>query len=88
MAHASGKSHMTNFLSLELGTKTITPNTSTTNRFPQPYSGVPVDSYLGQPSPPSLLNGGSTLSTVGPSAHDLEPTGTLRRTARNHIEPS
>jgi hypothetical protein len=71
MAHALGKSHMPNFLSHKLGTETIAPNTSTTNGFPQPYSGISVDSYLARLSPLSLLNGGSTLSTVELSAHNL-----------------
>ena len=84
MAHALGKTHMPNFLSHKLGVKIIKPNTSATNGFPQPYSGMSVDSYPGQPSPPSSLNGRSTLSTPELSAHDLEPSDppldTLRRT--------
>ena len=55
MAHALGKTHMPNFLSHKLGAKTIAPNTSATNGFPQPYSGMPMDSYPGRPSPPSSL---------------------------------
>ena len=34
-----------------------------------------MDSYLRQPSPPSSLNGGLTLSTARPFTHDLEPSG-------------
>jgi hypothetical protein len=49
-------------------------NTSATNGFPQLYFGMPMDSYLGQLSSSSSLNGGSTLSTVEPSAHDLRPS--------------
>jgi hypothetical protein len=75
MAHALGKTHMTNFLLHKLGAKTIAPNTSATNGFPQPYSGMSMDSYPGRPSPPSPLNGRSTLSMAGPSAHDLGPFG-------------
>jgi hypothetical protein len=75
MAHALGKTHMPNFLSHKLGAKTIALNTSATNGFPQPYSGMPMDSYLGRPSPPSSLNGESTLSTAGPSAHNRGPSG-------------
>jgi hypothetical protein len=45
MAHALGKTHMPNFLSHKLGAKTIVPNTSATNGFPQPYSSIPMDSY-------------------------------------------
>jgi hypothetical protein len=75
MGHALGKTHMPNSLSHKLGVETIAPNTSTTNRFPHPYSGMPMDSYPGRPSPPSPLNGVSTLSTVGLSAHDLEQSG-------------
>ena len=74
VAHALGKTHMPNFLSHKLGAKTIAPNTSATNGFPQPYSGMPMDSYPGRPSLPSLLNSGSTLSTTGPSAHDFGPS--------------
>jgi hypothetical protein len=70
MTHALGKTHMPNFLSHKLGAETIAPNTSATNGFPQPYSGMPMDSYPGRPSPPSWLNGESTLSTAGPSAHN------------------
>jgi hypothetical protein len=65
---------MPNFLSHKLGTETILPNTSATNGFPQPYSGMSMDLYPGRPSPPSPLNDGSTLSTAGPSAHDLGPS--------------
>jgi hypothetical protein len=43
--------------------------------FPQPYSGMPMDSYPGPPSPPSSPNGESTLSTTGPSAHNRGPSG-------------
>jgi hypothetical protein len=75
MAHALGKTHMPNFLSHKLGAKTIVPNTSGTNGFPQPYSGMPMDSYPGRPSPPSSVNGESTLSMVGPSAHNRGPSG-------------
>jgi hypothetical protein len=75
MAHALGKTHMPSFLSHKLGAKTIVPNTSATNEFPQPYSGMPMDSYPGRPSPPSSLNGESTLSTAGPSAHNRGPSG-------------
>jgi hypothetical protein len=75
MAHALGKTNMPNFLSHKLCTETIAQNISTTNGFPQPYSGMPMDSYPGRPSPPSSLNGGSTLSTTGPSTHDLGPFG-------------
>jgi hypothetical protein len=75
MAHALGKTHVPNFLSHKLGAKTIAPNTSSTNGFPQPYSGMPMDSYLGRPSPPSSLDGESTLSTAGPSAHNRGPSG-------------
>jgi hypothetical protein len=75
MAHALGKTHMPNFLSHKLGAETIAPNTSATNGFLQPYSGMPMDSYPGQPSPPSSLNGESTLSTTVPSAHNREPSG-------------
>jgi hypothetical protein len=60
MALASGETHIPNFLSHKLGTKRIMPNTSATNRFLQPYSGMPMDSYLRQPSSPSSLNRGST----------------------------
>jgi hypothetical protein len=42
-------------------------------RLPQPHSSMPMDSYPGRPSPPSPLNGGLTLSTTGPSAHDFGP---------------
>jgi hypothetical protein len=75
MAHALGKTHMPSFLSHKLGAKTIAPNTSATNGFPQPYSGMPMDSYPGRPSPPSSLNGESTLSAAGPSAHNSGPSG-------------
>jgi hypothetical protein len=75
MAHALGKTHMPIFLSHKLGAKTIAPNTSATNGFPQPYSGMPMDSYLGRASPPSSLNGESTLSTAGLSAHNCGPSG-------------
>jgi hypothetical protein len=75
MAPALGKTHMTNFLLHKLGAKMIAPNTSATNGFPQPYSSMPMDSYPGRPSPPSPLNGRSTLSMSGPSAHDLRPSG-------------
>jgi hypothetical protein len=34
---------------------------------------MPMESYLGRPSPPYPLNGGSTLSMAGPSAHNLGP---------------
>ena len=44
MAHALGKTHMPNFLSHKLDDETIAPNTSATNGFPQPYSGMPMDS--------------------------------------------
>jgi hypothetical protein len=74
MAHALGKTHMPNFLSHKLGAETIAPNTLATNEFPQPYSGMLMDSYPGRPTPPSPLNGGSTLSTAGPTAHDLGPS--------------
>jgi hypothetical protein len=74
MAHALGKTHMPNFLSHKLDIETIAPNTSATNGFPQPYFGMSMDSYLGRPSSPSPLNDGSTLSTAGPSAHDLGPS--------------
>jgi hypothetical protein len=43
MAHALGKTHMPSFLSHKLGVETIAPNTSATNGFPQPYSGMPMD---------------------------------------------
>jgi hypothetical protein len=66
---------MPNFLSHKLGAETIAPNTSATNEFPQPYSGMLMDSYPGRPSPPSSLNGESTLSTVGPSAHNRGLSG-------------
>jgi hypothetical protein len=66
---------MPNFLSHKLGAETIAPNTSATNGFPQPYSGMSMDSYPERPSPPSPLNGGSTLSMVVPSAHDFGPSG-------------
>lgn len=36
-----------------------------------------MDSYPGRPSPPSPLNGRSTLSMAGPSANDLRPSGPL-----------
>jgi hypothetical protein len=36
---------------------------------------MPMDSYLGRPSPPSSLNGESTLSTAGPSVHNRGPSG-------------
>jgi hypothetical protein len=75
MVHALGKTHMPNFLSHKLGAETIAPNTSTINGFPQPYSGIPMDSYPGRPLSPSQLNGRSTLSMVGPSANDLRPSG-------------
>jgi hypothetical protein len=75
MTHALGKTHMPNFLSHKLGAETIAPNTSATNGFPQPYSGMPMDSYPGRPSPPSSLNGESTLSTAGPFAHSRGPSG-------------
>jgi hypothetical protein len=75
MAHALGKTHMPNFLSHKLGAKTIAPNTSATNGFPQPYSGMPMDSYPGRTSPPSSLNGESILSTAGPSARNCGPFG-------------
>jgi hypothetical protein len=45
MAHALGKTHMPNFLSHKLDTKIIAPNTSVTNGFPQPYFGMPMDSF-------------------------------------------
>jgi hypothetical protein len=77
MTHALGKTHIPNFLSHKLGIETIVPNTSATNGFPQPYSGMPMDSYPGRPSAPSSLNSGSTLSMAGPSAHDLRPSGPL-----------
>jgi hypothetical protein len=35
---------------------------------------MPMDSYPGRPSPPSSLNGESTLSTAGPSAHNRGPS--------------
>jgi hypothetical protein len=76
MAYALGKTHMPNFLSHKLGAKTIAPNTSATNGFPQPYSGMPMDSYPRRPSPPCSLNGESTLNTAGPSAHNRGPSGT------------
>jgi hypothetical protein len=66
---------MSNFLSRKLGAETIAPNTSATNVFPQLYSGMPMDSYLGRPSLPSPLYGGSTLNMDGPSTHDIEPSG-------------
>jgi hypothetical protein len=47
MVHALGKTHMTNFLSHKLGTETNALDTSATNEFPQPYSGMSVDSYPG-----------------------------------------
>jgi hypothetical protein len=75
MAHALGKTHMPNFLSHKLGNETIASNTSAANGFPQPYSGMPMDSYPGRPSSPSSLNGESTLSTAGPSAHNRGPSG-------------
>jgi hypothetical protein len=78
MTQALEKTHMPTFLSHKLGAETIAPNTSATNGFPQPYSGMSMDSYPGRPSslsPPSPLNGGSTLSMVGPSAHDFGPSG-------------
>jgi hypothetical protein len=34
-----------------------------------------MDSYPGQPSPPSSLNGESTLSAAGTSAHNSGPSG-------------
>jgi hypothetical protein len=34
IAHASGKTHMSNFLSRKLGIETIAPKTSVTNEFP------------------------------------------------------
>jgi hypothetical protein len=74
MAHALGKTHMPSFLSHKLGAQTIAPNTSATNGFPQAYSGMPMDSYPGPPSPPSSLNGESTLSMAGPSAHNRGPS--------------
>jgi hypothetical protein len=74
MAHALGKIHMPNF-SNKLGAKTIVPSTSATNGFPQSYSGIPMDSYPGRSSPPSSVNGESTLSTAGPSAHNRELSG-------------
>jgi hypothetical protein len=83
MAHALGKTHMPYFLSHELGTETIAPNTSETNGFPQPYSGMSVDSYPGRPSLPSSLNGGSTLSTGGSSAHNLG----LSSPSSDHLAP-
>jgi hypothetical protein len=82
MAHALGKTHMPNFLSYKLGAETIVSNTSTTNGFPHPYCGMPMDSYPGRPLPPSPLNGGLTLSTVGPSAHNLRPSSP-RHTVRD-----
>jgi hypothetical protein len=60
IAQALGKTHMPNFLSHKLGNEIIAPNTLATNGFPQPYSVMLMDSYLGRPTPPSLLNGGST----------------------------
>jgi hypothetical protein len=75
MAHVLGKTHMPNFLSYKLGAETIVPNTSAINGFPQPYFGVPMDSYPGRPSPPSPLNGRSTLSMAGLSANDPRPSG-------------
>jgi hypothetical protein len=36
---------------------------------------MPMDSYPGRPSPPSSLNGESTLSTAGPSAHNRGTSG-------------
>jgi hypothetical protein len=77
MAHALGKTHMPNFLSDKLGTEKIEPNTSIINGFPQPYFGMSMDSYTGRPSPPSSLNGGSTLSMARPSAHDVGPSDPL-----------
>jgi hypothetical protein len=47
MAHALGKIHMPNFLSHKLGAETIAPDTSAINEFPQPYSGMSMDSYPG-----------------------------------------
>ena len=75
MAHALGKTHMPSFLSHKLGAKTIAPNTSATNGFTQPYSGMPMDSHPGRPSSPSSLNGESTLSVAGLSAHNSGPSG-------------
>jgi hypothetical protein len=75
MAHALGKTHMSNFLSYKLGVERIAPNTSAINGFPQPYSGVLMDSYLGRPLPPSPLNGRSTLSMAGSSANNPRPSG-------------
>jgi hypothetical protein len=47
MAHALGKTHVPNFSSHKLGAETVAPNTSATNVFPQPYYGLPMDSYPG-----------------------------------------
>jgi hypothetical protein len=77
MVHALGKTHMPNILSHKLGTKTIVSNTSATNGFPQPYSGMLMDSYLGRPSPPSSINGESTLSMAEPFAHNRGMSGPL-----------
>jgi hypothetical protein len=51
--------------------------TSSTNEASesQPYFGMPMDSYPGRQSPPSSLNGESTLSMVGPYAHNRGPSG-------------
>jgi hypothetical protein len=79
---------MPNFLSHKLGVETIAPNTSATNGFLKPYSGMSMDSYPGRPSSPSPLNGGSTLSTIGPSAHDLGPSDPPSDRLTPYVGPS
>jgi hypothetical protein len=77
MTHALENTHTPDFLSHKLGTKIAASKTSATNEASQsqPYFGMPMDSYPGRPSPPSSLNGESTQSTAGPSAHNRGPSG-------------
>lgn len=77
MTHAFVKSHTPNFLSHELGTETIVPNTSTTNVFSQSqlYYDMSMNLYPGKLQLSSSLYGGSALSTTRQSTHDLRPFG-------------
>jgi hypothetical protein len=84
MTHALENTHTPDFLSHKLGTKITASKTSATNEASQsqPCFGMPMDSYPGRPSPPSSLNGESTLSTARPSAHNRGPSGP-RQTVRH-----
>jgi hypothetical protein len=77
MTHALEITHAPDFFSHKLGTKITASKTSAKNEASQsqPYSGMPMDSYPRRSSPPSSLNGESTLSTAGPSAHNRGPPG-------------